>query len=167
MNPFLRILEALNASRVRYVVVRGFAALMHGHNRFTADLDIVVDPAAEHARKAIEALVAIGFHPRLPVDAMQFADPAIRAHWAREKNMMVFSMLDPNSPAPLVELLDEPPKSIDKWMHNPVILMAGATSVPVCSIGDLIEMKVRSGRPQDQLDVENLRLIQKNRKRGP
>lgn len=56
MSDFHRIFQALEASGVRYLVVGGVAVVLHGHPRFTADLDLVVslDPdnalATCHAR---------------------------------------------------------------------------------------------------------------------
>ena len=42
------LLRALQASNVRYVVVGGTAVILHGVPRTTADLDVVVDLAAEN-----------------------------------------------------------------------------------------------------------------------
>ena len=52
MNPFLRAIEVLNRHAVRYVIVGGLAAYLHGTRRVTVDLDIVVDLRPEEARKA-------------------------------------------------------------------------------------------------------------------
>jgi hypothetical protein len=40
---FTPLFEALNACGARYGVVGRFAVLLHGHIRFTADVDLVVD----------------------------------------------------------------------------------------------------------------------------
>ena len=37
------IIAALNAANVRYLVVGGLAVVAHGHVRFTADLDLVLE----------------------------------------------------------------------------------------------------------------------------
>lgn len=37
------IVEALNAAGVRYLIVGGLAVAAHGHVRFTADVDLVLD----------------------------------------------------------------------------------------------------------------------------
>lgn len=40
---FERVISALNDSRVDYVIVGGIAVVLHGVDRLTADLDLVVD----------------------------------------------------------------------------------------------------------------------------
>ncbi len=37
------IIQALNEAGVRYLVVGGLAVVAHGHVRFTADVDLVLD----------------------------------------------------------------------------------------------------------------------------
>ena len=63
------LFEALNRADVRYVVVGGVAAVLHGHARLTMDVDLVVDLAAPEAGKAIDVLTSLGFVPRVPVGA--------------------------------------------------------------------------------------------------
>lgn len=75
MIPFVRVLDALNAANVRYVVVGGFAALLHGNNRATADLDLVIDLTPSESLKAMTVLQSIGMRPRIPVDPLLFANP--------------------------------------------------------------------------------------------
>jgi hypothetical protein len=44
------IMEALNHAGVRYLVVGGLAVVAHGVVRFTADIDLVLDPEPESRR---------------------------------------------------------------------------------------------------------------------
>jgi hypothetical protein len=111
MNPFLRVIEALNRHDVRYVVVGGFAAYLHGSRRVTVDLDLVVDLHPPETRKAIDALLSIGLQARLQVDPYDFAEPSIRERWIREKNMIMFSFIDPNAPGFILDLFVHEPKA--------------------------------------------------------
>jgi hypothetical protein len=65
---------------------------LHGYQRFTKDVDLVIDLVADRALKALQALEAIGYKPIVPVKLTDFADPAIRDGWIRDKGMMVFQM---------------------------------------------------------------------------
>ena len=56
MSLFEPLFDALNAAEVRYVVVGGLAAVLHGHARLTADIDLVVDLTPDEAKKAIQTL---------------------------------------------------------------------------------------------------------------
>lgn len=160
MNPYLRVIQALNQGRITYIVVGGFAAVLHGNNRFTADLDLVVELTPQHARLAIETLSSLGFKSRLPVDPLSFADNAIRDAWVREKGMIVFSMFDETTPTLTVDLFAQYPIDFDRLLRNSVLLDVAGVSVRACGIDDLIQMKSETGRPVDALDVANLRIIQ-------
>jgi hypothetical protein len=160
MVPFARVWETLNEAGVRYVVVGGVAALLHGNNRATADIDIVVDLQPDEARKAVEKLLGIGLRSRLPVDPLRFADPAERRRWRDEKHIQVFSMYDPAHPSVVVDLFVEPPMDFDALYRQSIVVRLPSSAVRICSVQHLIEMKEKCGRPQDVIDAANLRLLQ-------
>lgn len=60
MGPIPDVLLALSRASVRYVVVGGLAAVMHGVARVTYDLDLVIELTPEACTRAIDALLAIG-----------------------------------------------------------------------------------------------------------
>jgi len=42
-NIFEKVIDALNRSGCRYVVVGGLAVNLHGYQRFTSDIDVGID----------------------------------------------------------------------------------------------------------------------------
>ncbi len=157
------IFGALNSAGVRYVVVGGLATVLHGYARLTADVDVVVDLEPEEARKAIAALAGLGFRPRAPVNATDFADPDMRASWIRDKGMRVFSMQDPKQPMREVDLFVEHLVPFEGlWTRSEVITLA-TTTVRVASIPDLIALKRVANRPQDLEDIAALEAILRRR----
>src|SRR5688572_3753849 len=68
------IVQTLNDAGVRYLVVGGLAVVAHGFVRFTADVDLVLDLAADNLNKAVAALSSLGYRPRAPVPLHEFAD---------------------------------------------------------------------------------------------
>jgi Nucleotidyl transferase AbiEii toxin, Type IV TA system len=46
----------LNAAGAEYALIGGYAIAAHGYNRFSEDIDILVNPSRENARRWIEAL---------------------------------------------------------------------------------------------------------------
>jgi hypothetical protein len=60
-RDFKEWLELLNANKVEYFVVGAHALAFHGFPRFTGDLDILVKPDKENARRLLKALGEFGF----------------------------------------------------------------------------------------------------------
>ena len=53
--------ELLNSRRVEFVVVGAHALAFHGHPRYTGDLDSLVRPTVDNARRVAEVLNEFGF----------------------------------------------------------------------------------------------------------
>lgn len=160
---FEPLFAALNEAEVRYVVVGGLATVLHGHARLTADVDLVVDLEPDEVRKALQVLAALGFQPRLPVAATDFADPDTRRRWIDEKGMRVFSLVDPDNPMRAVDLFAEHVLDFEElWTRSKTIPLS-STEVRVASIPDLIELKRRAGRPKDLDDIEALDAIRRRK----
>ena len=81
MSIFGTVIDALNRTQARYVIVGGFAVTMHGYARFTSDLDIVIDLSPRSASLLIGAITDLGFRPRAPVRPEDFANAEIRRSW--------------------------------------------------------------------------------------
>ncbi len=163
MSLFEPVLEALNRSQVRYVVVGGLATVLQGHARLTADVDLVIDLAPVEARRTIGTLLDLGFQPRLPVAAMDFADPAIRRQWVEERGMRVFSFYDPLNPMRSIDLFAEHPVEFEGLFRRAEVLPLRSTEARVASIPDLVQLKRLAGRPKDLDDIEKLEAIQRAR----
>ena len=103
------IFGALNGCGARYLVVGGLAVVAHGYVRLTADIDLVLDPDPDSLRRSIAALEALGYRPRAPVEFAEFADPAKRRQWARDKGLTVFSVFSPGHRATEIDLFLEVP----------------------------------------------------------
>jgi len=161
------IFRALNAAGVRFLVVGGLAVVAHGYVRFTADVDLVLDLAAENARRAIEALASLGYRPRAPVPIEQFLDPDLRASWAREKSMLVFSLQSDRFAATEVDLFLEPPFNMQQASARSVRLeVAAGVEAPFIGLDDLIAMKQKAGRPSDLDDIRRLVECRESRDNG-
>jgi predicted nucleotidyltransferase len=159
------IIRALEDAQVRYVVVGGLATVLHGYPRLTVDIDLVVDLAPEEALKAVGVLTSLGLVPRVPVAASDFAARDKRESWVRDKNMRVFTMLDPRNPMRQVDLFVESPIPFEVlWRRSELLLLEG-TSVRIAAIEDLVTMKRIAARPQDLKDIEALLAIAARKRR--
>lgn len=156
MTPFVPALQAFEKEGVRYVVVGGLAAIAHGVNRYTSDIDFVIQLDQANAERAVRVLTSLGLKPRAPVDPMQFANTETRQAWIREKNMMVFSFFDPGDPFLTIDLFVEYPMEFEGLYDRSVVKKLGNLPVRVCSREDLMAMKRKAGRPKDLEDVRVL-----------
>jgi hypothetical protein len=166
MSLFEPIFAALESGAIRYVVVGGMATVLHGYARLTADVDLMVDHKPEEALKAIRALTALGFVPRAPVNAEDYADPDVRRMWFDDKGMRVLSLWDPHHPMREVDLFVENPIDFDLLHERSQIVSLATTSVRIASIEDLIQLKRLANRPEDQRDIEALQAIRRSKRDG-
>jgi hypothetical protein len=60
-QDFKEFIESLNANKVRYLIVGGYAVAFHGHPRYTKDLDVWVDRTPQNAARVMRALAQFGF----------------------------------------------------------------------------------------------------------
>lgn len=60
-QDFKEFVQSLNANNVRYLVVGGYAVAVHGHPRYTKDIDIWVAMDKDNAERMVLALRDFGF----------------------------------------------------------------------------------------------------------
>ncbi len=164
MAIFAPLFDALNTTNIRYVVVGGLATVLHGYPRLTVDIDLMVDLAPEQAEKVISTLTTLGLVPQLPLNPSDFANPQTRQTWNREKNMQVFSMIDPQNPLRIVDLFVENTIPFEDLWSRSTTVHVDTVSIRIASLTDLIHLKRLAGRPQDLIDIEQLEQIQKRQK---
>ena len=69
-SDFRDLLQNFNAAGVRYLIVGGYAVMVHTEPRYTKDLDIWIEPEQANARSVLSALAALG----APTDSVQESD---------------------------------------------------------------------------------------------
>ncbi len=163
---FENIFECLNSTGIRYVCVGGIAVLLHGVDRLTADLDLVVELTPVSSLKAIEALLAVGYRAKIPADPRGFADPKIRRQWIDEKHMQVLSFWDTTRKRPDVDIFVEYPLDFETLYTQSVPVTLGRGTYRIASLEHLIGMKRKAGRDKDMKDIEELQ-DRENTRRKP
>jgi hypothetical protein len=153
-------LEALCMAQVRYLIVGGFAVAAHGLRRATVDLDLVVQLDPDNLGRALAALQALGYRPHVPVEPALLTDAAVRRRWAQEKGRVVLSGWHPAYAGSIIDLFIAEPFDFDAEYARALEdeLQPGLRVRYPC-VDTLIAMKLAAGRPQDLLDVEQLRRL--------
>ena len=141
-QDFREFIQSLNNNHVRYLVVDAYAVALHGHPRYTKDLDIWIEMSLENAVNVVKALEQFGFSS-LGLQATDFLTPG------------------------QVIQLGQPPNRIDLLCSASGLefadcydsrLTVEVDGVPVSFIDleNLRKNKAASGRLQDLADLENL-----------
>jgi hypothetical protein len=158
------VVEALNAAGVRYLIAGGLAVVAHGYMRLTADIDVVLDLEPENARRAMEALAALGYRPAAPVRAEDFADAETRRAWVTEKHMKVFSLRkDELAPTAVDVFVEAPFDFVEEYASAPRFELRPGLEAPFVGLDRLIAMKEAAGREVDAIDLVHLRRIRDER----
>lgn len=55
-EDLISLCRSLNKANVRYVLIGGFAVILHGYVRGTQDIDLLIDPSDENIQRLKEAL---------------------------------------------------------------------------------------------------------------
>ena len=90
---FREFIQLLNDHSVRYLVVGGYAVALHGHPRYTKDLDVWAEADSENIERLLSALKAFGFGS-LDLNVDDFLEPDTVVQLGR--------------PAQRIDLLTEP-----------------------------------------------------------
>ena len=141
-RDFKEFIQSFNDNRVRYLVVGAYAVALHGHPRYTKDLDVWIDTSRENAERVVRSLDQFGFG---------------------SLGLQADDLMAPNQ----VIQLGYPPIRIDLLTTLPGVEFSTcyASKVPVALDGvnvDFIDIenlkknKKAVGRPQDLADLENL-----------
>ncbi len=158
MDRFSSVFEALDVANARYVVVGGVAVNLYGHLRGTTDIDLVIDLAPEDARKTLAVLNQLGYRPKIPVNAEDFADPQQREAWIRDKGMLVFPLYNEQTRLVIDVFVSYPLPFDELWERSQIVaLKRGHVRIP--ALQDLLQIKREAGRPKDIEDVRELERV--------
>ena len=142
-KDFKEFFKSLNDNKVEYLLIGGYAVVVHGYVRNTSDIDLVVSRDSKNAVRCVEALREFGFG-------------------GRELKAELFSTLEDS-----VVRLGFPPVKIEILNYLEGVDFSEAyerrttakvdnIEIPVIALPDLIKNKSTVGRLQDLLDIEKL-----------
>lgn len=154
------LLKTLVEAKVKFVLVVGLAVALHGYQRVTMDVDVVLAMDKGNLQRFLSAAKASGLRPTIPVEIELLANPELIEQWYREKDMLAFSLRGPQAMATVIDILVKPVIPFADLRHEATMVEVGTISIPVASIEHLIAMKTGTGRNKDLIDIEELRKIQ-------
>ncbi|MBD2186710.1 DUF6036 family nucleotidyltransferase [Pseudanabaena mucicola] len=142
-QDFKEFIQLLNDNQVNYLVIGGYAVAVHGHPRYTKDIDIWIEISEENSQKIITALAEFGFGS-LGLTAQDFQEP--------------HQIIQLGYPPNRIDLITSP-DGIDFQIcyASKIEVMLDDIAVKFIDLDNLKKNKLASGRLQDLADLENLR----------
>lgn len=162
LASFEALVSALEGAGVRYLVAGGLAVNAYGYLRFTKDVDLVIQLVPENIERAFTELGKLGYRPMVPITASQFADAKQRESWIRDKGMQVLQFWSDAHRETPVDIFVRDPFVFDEEYRQALVRTLGSIAVRFVTIPTLIRMKEQAGRPQDRIDIDQLRLLLKD-----
>ena len=142
-KDFEELFACFDRHSVRAMIVGAYAVAFHAKPRYTKDLDILVEPSEENARRLIRALADFGFGS-LDLSPADFSSPG---------NIVQLGF--PPNRIDLITAVDG--ISFEEAWAGRVRGRFGEREVDYLGRKELIRNKEASGRAQDLLDLEWLR----------
>jgi predicted nucleotidyltransferase len=149
-KDFEELLKLLNKHKVKYCIVGSYAVAFHSKPRYTKDIDILIQPELDNAKKIVNALNEFGFES-LKLTENDFI----------KKNYIIQLGFEPLRIDILTSITDLPFEEIWKGKK---IGYYGKNKAIFLGLNELIKSKKISNRTQDKADLEIL-LNKKNSKR--
>lgn len=143
-RDFSEFIASFVAHDVAFLIVGGYAVALHGHPRYTKDLDVWIRRDPENARRIITALGDFGFGD-VGLVADDFLESEIVIQLGREP-----SRIDLLTFVSGVEF--------DEAFGSRVVVDLGELQVPVIGRAELRRNKLATGRLRDLADLEDLGL---------
>jgi predicted nucleotidyltransferase len=142
---FEEFIGALNARRVRYLIIGAHAVAFHARPRATKDLDIFVDPTPANAKRLRAAL-----HDFFGGAPPGYADSDVLDRDAILQLGVAPVRID------ILSSVDGIPSFASAWRRR-VEGQFGAAKAHYLSLDDLVLAKTAAGREQDLADLVSLR----------
>ncbi len=140
---FREFLKLLNATRVEYLLIGGYAVGYYGYSRTTLDMDIWIAVSPDNARKMTKVMNRFGF-PEGSVDESVFLE---------KKKILRLGL----PPVRLEILNDISGVSFDVCYARKNRATVDGVKVNLIAFDDLVRNKAASGRYKDLDDLEHLR----------
>ena len=148
-KDYEELLSLLNKNNVKYCIIGAYAVAFYARPRYTKDMDILIDPDAENARRVVKALNEFGF------------------------KSLKLSIEDFNSVGKIIQLGYEPVRidiltSIEGCTFSEIWKKRvkgtyGNEKVFFIGIDELMKNKKMAKRKQDKVDIDVLLLAKKKK----
>jgi hypothetical protein len=141
-----RVVAAINAAGVEYVIVGGLAVAAHGVVRATRDVDIVAAPDRRNVDRLAECLQTLGGEH--PIEGLLTGGARVRP--------ASFKVQTRHGEVQVLNRMEGIPSFAELRRDQIYVEIASGAVAPVCSLAHLRAMKRAANRPRDRVDLAEL-----------
>ena len=145
-------IKACNLHKVKMILVGGSAVNYYGYKRHSADIDFWVDNSSGNLANLLKALHSIGYEfEKFPPDVLK-------------GNQNISLKFSPDLELELITRFN-PGKTFEQAYNDSLEYITKGQQYMkwnIISLEDLINSKIKSGRPKDLLDVYELKRVQQS-----
>lgn len=156
---YVELFRRLEEAEVRYLVVGGIAVNLHGVNRLTHDVDLIIALDQENLSRFVSVAKRYSFKPVIPVRIEDLANAAKVRDWIENKHMLAFGLRPQDPVEPIVDVLVKPPIDFEVAYARRVVVEVQGQNIAVACVTDIIAMKTGTGRAKDQDDIAMLKRL--------
>ena len=153
LDEHLEVLEYLIKHKVKFLLIGGYAVIMHGYRRATGDMDLWLEPNNDNKTLFINALRDLDFEDKTLeyiqnldftfAQVLMFGEEPQRIDFLTQINQVTFEEAYNNR--------------LTENFENLVL--------PIINLRELILSKINTGRAKDIADIEELQRIEKSKNR--
>jgi hypothetical protein len=141
-KDFREFIALLNANKVKYLIVGGYAVGLHGYPRYTKDLDVWVMISSDNAKHIIDSLHQFGFKS---------------ANLKQDDFLHPGEFIQLGNPPNRIDIITScDGVEFDSCYENKVSINLEGVALDFIDLENLKRNKKSSGRLQDLADLENL-----------
>ncbi|MFA6262301.1 MAG: hypothetical protein WC760_12590 [Bacteroidia bacterium] len=142
-QDFKEFVELLIRNKAEYLIVGGYAVGVHGHPRYTGDLDIWLNPTPENAEKILKCVNEFGFS----------SYGLTKSDFMKEGNVIQLGY-----PPLRIDLLSQIDGVVfSECFKNRMEVEIDSLVVNFIGYADLLKNKKESGRLRDMDDLDHLK----------
>jgi hypothetical protein len=160
-NHLKDLILELTRARVRFIVAGGVAMVLHGIERMTVDLDIMLDFEPENVDRFLVCASRLGLTPRAPVSADILRDREKITELVEGKNALVFTFIDTGNPYRQLDVFISPELDYSRFTGVTRPVAVDGETIQVLSPEALLELKLRIKEPRekDLFDIKALKAM--------
>ncbi len=133
-----------------------------GAARFTGDIDILLALDEKNLLAMAALMKKMKYEKRVPISLDELGDEKKALQLIKDKNLIAYTFVSSADPLFSIDVIVGDSLHFDKYKNHAGRISLWDISIPVISIDDLIEMKRKTRRKKDDIDVMMLLELKDN-----